>query len=107
MENICTCNNCDELFYDTNPQVNAPKFAIGGLASLKGHECPNCKTDNYLSDDVYKALWRLLGDVPVTTDDDLDGEFLHFPKGTDKFEVWHWFEETFDISVAKDLMFLK
>ncbi|MFA5340211.1 MAG: hypothetical protein WC332_00395 [Clostridia bacterium] len=40
-----------------------------------------------------KLLWRLLGDIPITDDDEIDEPFLHFPKGTDKIEVWHWFEE--------------
>ena len=57
-----------------------------------------------------KKLWSELGDIPVTEDDDLDEDFIIkesntvFEKGTDKFEVWGWFEETFNISVAKDLM---
>ena len=37
-------------------------------------------------------------------DDEIDEPFLHFEIGTDKFEIWHWFEDEFDISVAKDLM---
>lgn len=27
-----------------------------------------------------------------------------FPTGTNREEIWHWFEEQFNISVAKDLM---
>lgn len=37
-------------------------------------------------------LWVQLGDIPVNENDELDEPFLHFPKGTDKMEVWHWFE---------------
>ncbi len=60
-----------------------------------------------------KKLWSDLGDIPVDENDNLDDNFniegfdTVFTKGTDKFEVWHWFEETFNISVAKDLMGLK
>ncbi len=63
--------------------------------------------------EIAKKLWDQLGDIPVDEDDNLDEDFIIangsdtvFEKGTDKFEVWHWFEDTFDISVAKDLMFL-
>jgi len=55
-------------------------------------------------------LWNLLGDVHVNEEDELDEDFVNeegsvlFPKGTDKIEVWNWFEEEFDLSVAKDLM---
>jgi hypothetical protein len=39
-------------------------------------------------------LWDQFGDVPLQEDtDDIDEEFLHFPIGTDRFEIWHWFED--------------
>lgn len=47
-----------------------------------------------------QALWAELGNVPVTDDGELEEAFLHFPKGADREDVWQWFEETFDISVA-------
>jgi len=58
--------------------------------------------------DLAKYYWSKLGDVPVNEDDELDEEFqmddVTFGIGTDKFEVWHYFEERFNVSVAKDLM---
>ena len=55
---FCKCNNCGEVFIDTNPD-RQPKFPItmdmreldmlndeGGC--FKG--CPTCKTDSYLMD---------------------------------------------------------
>lgn len=51
-----------------------------------------------------KKLWKSLGDVPVD-DNDCIGEQWHiFDKGTMREEIWHWFEYTFNISVATDLM---
>ncbi len=38
-------------------------------------------------------LWKQLGNIPVTNDDEIDMPFLHFDKGTDKMTIWHWFEE--------------
>jgi len=52
-----------------------------------------------------KKLWEELGDVPVDEDDDLEEDWKHFPAGTNKFEVWQWFEDKFNVSVAKDLMY--
>jgi len=56
-------------------------------------------------------LWELLGNIPVNEDDELEEDFdtntgLVFEIGTDKFEVWYWFEEFFNLSVARDLMHL-
>jgi len=50
-------------------------------------------------------LWAELGDVPVTENEELDAPFLDFEIGTDNTEVWHWFEEAFDLSVGDDLLF--
>lgn len=52
-----------------------------------------------------KELWLQFGDIPVSDNDLIELPFLHFPVGINRFEVWRWFEHTFDISVAKDLMF--
>ena len=60
-----------------------------------------------------KKIWSDLGDIPVDEDDNLDVDFhikecgTTFEKGTDVTEIWHWFEDTFNISVAKDLMNLE
>jgi len=60
-----------------------------------------------------KKLWEELGDVAVNVDDEIDEEFLveelgiTFDRGTDKEYIWHWFEETFNISIAQDLMNLE
>ena len=58
------------------------------------------------SEKYHKALklWAKLGDIPVDEDDNILEPFLDFEIGTDKFEIWHWFEDSFDLSVAKDLM---
>ena len=62
--------------------------------------------------EIAKKLWDELGDIPVNEDMELDEEFnpenydAVFEIGTDCEEVWHWFEETFNLSVAKDLMML-
>ena len=51
-----------------------------------------------------RKLWSDLGDIPINNNDEIDQDFLHFEKGTDRFEIWHWFEEEFDVSIATDLM---
>lgn len=44
-------------------------------------------------------LWQDFGDIPINDNDEIEESFLDFPKGTNRFEIWHWFEETFQISV--------
>lgn len=49
-------------------------------------------------------LWEKLGDIPIDTDEQIKEEFLHFPVGTHRETIWHWFEEQFDLSI-NELMF--
>ena len=50
-----------------------------------------------------RVLWDALADIPVDKDDQTEIPFLHFPAGVEKWCIHHWFEDYFDISIAKDL----
>ena len=53
----------------------------------------------------YDVLWLELGDVPINDNEEIETPFLHLPINTHREDIWHWFEDTFNISVAKDLMY--
>lgn len=46
-----------------------------------------------------KDLWNVLGDVPIDDDECIEIRFLHFEIGTNKYEIWHWFENAFGTPV--------
>lgn len=54
-------------------------------------------------------LWEEFGDIPTKEDDScdflcLDATFLHFGKGTDVYDIWHWFESQNDLFVCGEMM---
>lgn len=49
-------------------------------------------------------LWQLFGDIPINNDDEIEEDFLCFPVGTYRFDVWHWFDERCPNGLAVDLM---
>jgi len=51
-----------------------------------------------------KQLWKELGNIPTNENDEIEERFLHFDIGTNREEIWHWFEEEFNLSVAEDLI---
>jgi len=51
-----------------------------------------------------RCLWAKLGNVPVTDDDEIDEDFLHFSEGTETSEIWHWFEGNFSICLGDDII---
>lgn len=54
-----------------------------------------------VKDEVIDTLWEELGNVPVNEDDEIDVKFLQFDAGTHREDIWHWFENTFNISVGE------
>ena len=51
-------------------------------------------------DEQVKYLWLEFGDVPMNPDTEcIEEEWNGFETGTHREEIWHWFEETFNISV--------
>ncbi len=61
-EPICRCNSCNQLYIDTNPQSDAPRYELPDDHDLQTltlqvetdgdlfQGCPECKTDAYLMD---------------------------------------------------------
>lgn len=83
------------------------KDRIKELLELSGvNEIPDEILD--LDDIKFKTaqyLWTEFGDTPVDDDGNIEEPFLNFGKGTDREDIWDWFEHEFDVSVAKDLMY--
>lgn len=52
-----------------------------------------------------KELWLEFGDVPMDPETEcIETEWSGFLPGTHREKIWQWFEDTFNVSVAKDLM---
>lgn len=51
----------------------------------------------------YKTLWEEFSKIPIDIDGKILEDFYAFKKGTNKFVVWYWFEETFNISIVRDI----
>lgn len=48
-----------------------------------------------------EGLWAQLGDVPMDPDTEkLDEDWFIFPHGTDREEVWHWFDRRHSKGIA-------
>lgn len=50
--NLCTCLNCDSILIDTNAKPDAKLYDIDKCPCdiLIDNNCPNCLTDEYLTD---------------------------------------------------------
>ena len=51
-------------------------------------------------------LWYEFVDIPMNPDTEcIEVEWNGFKKGTHREEIWHWFEENFNVKVS-DLIFM-
>ena len=52
-------------------------------------------------DEILERLWSDLEDVPFNPETEcIEENFLCFPAGTDRDEIWHWFDERHSKGVA-------
>lgn len=72
--------------------------------------CPHCNDTEALMDidkgcsfdsQEVEKLWELFGEIPINDEDMIEEEFLGFQEGTDRFEIWHWFDEVYQDGVVK------
>lgn len=59
-----------------------------------GRICNGCGKSYSVQD-----MWQSLGDIPVNDDGEIETPYLQFEIGTNREEIWHWFEDTFGISI--------
>lgn len=74
--------------------------------------CPRCRTTESLhivhqkeaecfTSDELETLWELFGEIPINDNDEIEDYFFDFPAGTDRFEIWLWFDGLYPEGVAK------
>lgn len=51
-----------------------------------------------------KKLWKELSFIPVNENGQIEQQFDEFSIGTPREEIWHWFEENYNLSIVNDLM---
>lgn len=54
-----------------------------------------------VSPESLETFWNELGDIPVDDDGIIQETFLWWPEGTDREDIWHWFDEKYPGRVVK------
>ena len=72
---------------------------------LEDFNCPQCGGHEHLqysldhtgkfSPREMKILWELSGDIPIGQSKHIKEEFLGFPVGTHRFDIWTWFDKRY------------
>ncbi|OGP08293.1 MAG: hypothetical protein A2056_04505 [Deltaproteobacteria bacterium GWA2_42_85] len=51
-----------------------------------------------------RKLWMEFEAIPVDVDDCIERDFYIWEKKTDKFHIWHWFDEKLPHGIAEWLV---
>ena len=49
---------------------------------------------------LMEGYWKEFGNIPVDAEDNITEDFKHFEAGTDRMEIWHWFDENYSKGLA-------
>ena len=51
--------------------------------------------------EALEMFWDEFGDIPINDDDEILESYLWWPVGTNRFDIWHWFDEKYPGGVKK------
>ncbi len=60
--------------------------------------------DITLKDFNWRIIWDKLSNVMIDDNGEIEEQFEHFPIGTERTEIWHWFEWFFDIQLGGNVL---
>ena len=95
---IVYCHSCDEIFSDMEMTI-AGHCPICGAHDML--EVIDCKRGMELSDRLIENMWMIFGDIEYDPESEtILEDFLDFPAGTWREDVWHWFDHAYSTGVA-------
>lgn len=97
----CGSSNTSSMAWINNLTHETEEY-IGTRFDEESNFCNCCNAKVRLLNLI--ELWDRLSAIEVNEDDELEEDFLSFPAGTDKMDVWHWFDERCPNGLAIDLM---
>lgn len=53
-----------------------------------------------MTDQELENLWDEFANTPINEDDCIEQQFHTFEPGTDRMDIWHWFDENHSKGVA-------
>lgn len=111
LKELWECGNIEDWKYEY--MANSREVIQGIVAQFEKYEDCNvsfnstmdmvveeAKKSIQLDDKVLEFLWERLGNIPVDDDGCIEEDFLEYVEGTDREEIWQWFDENYSKGVA-------
>ncbi len=56
-----------------------------------------------MDENELRNLWYAFTNVPIDEEECIDEDFHIWPRGTERFEIWYWFDESFQNGIHEML----
>jgi hypothetical protein len=53
--------------------------------------------------DKVKEMWLEFSNIPIDENECIESDFYHWTMGTNRYEIWHWFDEQCPRNLHDDL----
>ena len=53
-----------------------------------------------ITDENLEKMWDEFDDISIDEEECIDVNFYNWKKGTDRYDIWHWFDENHSKGVA-------
>ena len=104
--NTLYCADCGSSNVETkmwvNPNTGEIDYSSFDRLEEEDNWCHSCCGNVRLL--TLEELWDKFSEVPVNNDDEIEEDFLLFPAGTSRFDVWHWFNDRCPHNLHDDLL---
>lgn len=106
-KDILYCSGCGGTHVQVMAWVDANTYkykeTINMPVEVDDCWCEDCEEHVELL--TLEQLWEKFSEVLVNNNDEIEEDFLSFPVGTSKFDVWHWFDERCPNNLHDDLLY--
>lgn len=101
------CFSCDEDFckFEVLRKKNMEFIRTSRKTTFLHERQQDMNKYDNLEIEQLRKMWEEFGDIPIDNDECIESDFYHWPKGTDRYEIWHWFDERCPNNLHDDLMF--
>ena len=98
--NIWECEECGKHFCTDCFTAALGRDAFDSMTRMfEKVLCPDCYVNN--AEVEIENLWQAFSDIGIDDQDRITEPFMDWEAGTDRFEIWHWFDEQYPGGVHK------
>lgn len=96
---IVKCNKCGEIFSET--EITIPGHCYACYSTDIAEITHDDWNKAYIPKEKQFLLWSYFNEIPINNNDEIEEDFFGYPAGTNRFDIWKWFDNHYIGGVYK------